>query len=707
MNNDSHESFSRYENNLNVAKDFTDKLNITKTEQIYNEIQDYMNNVYYKVSMVNIDSRNRNTIPANIIDYNPTFIPTNCVETFAGEYRVRINMTSNYNIGDKIVLQNIITDKIILNNCIYLIENYNYYLVNMNNHKIEQNYTLDGNYKMNVSLYETITSDYYLIGNIPMNSIIGIHSVYIYNNIIMPDDIKNLIVTTLNITEEQLKKNYFLVPLPFNYVNIKQPNSSIIFAPFENIKKIFTFQSNNIGGIFLPYLNANYPINTFQYQAYHEITNIAHNYIEFNSPSKAIYNDINGGTNIMIGKVLSIIEGHINANNYSISLKKTFNDVVRLELISSEIPYIDYNMKANITMNNNKLYWKYYEDGDYIYNVTIKEGFYYMDTLSEQLKKQMNSIVRLRATNTDIVFNDFDVSYNNNTQEFKFTAYTSKILSYSLHLEQDLSLGNEIIMLTVKHPNNYVQVGDNVTISNSIDIGDISATLLNTTHIVYSVNKEAQTYSILLVSTIASSDINLNGDGGAKTTIQSPALVSFLFNYNDTMGELIGFKYMGQTTSITPFKHITSNVNDYVVPTPFNSVGEINNAPNYLNFAGQNYYMLLYLNDYENIYNVNSFNNAFTKILMCGNPGDVMFNTFIKSPLDFDMPVKSLSELKIKFLYPDGTLPDFRNLNHSMTLRITERLTRPVRTGLNSMKTNYLDGLKERAFDYANIVKIN
>ena len=699
MNTKLQESLQDYRLNLDVNKDFTDKINITKAEHNYDDIQDYMNNVYYKVSMVNIDSRNRNILPANIIDYNPTFLSANSIQTFAGEYRVRINMISNYSVGDKVVLQNITTDKIILNNCIYLIENYNYYLVNMNNHNINASYTLDGNYKMNVSLYETITSDYYLIGNIPMNSIIGIHSVYIYNNTIMPDDIKNVLLSNLNITEEELIKNYFLIKLPFNYVNIKQPNSTIVFAPFENIKKIFTFQSNNIGGILLPYLNANYPINTYQYQAYHEITNVTYNYIEFNSPSRAIYNDINGGINIMIGKVLSIIEGYPDANNYMISLKKTFNDVVRMELISSEIPYIDYNMKANITINNNKLYWKYYEDGDYIYNINIKEGFYYMDTLSEQLKKSMNSIVRLRATNTDIVFNDFDISYNNNTQEFKFTAYTSKILSYSLHLEQDLSLGNEIIMLTVKHPNNYVQVGDIITISNALDIGDISATLLNTTHTVYSVNKEAQTYSILLVSTVASSDINIDGDGGAKTTIKSPALVSFLFNYNDTMGELIGFKYVGQPTSITPFSHVISNMNDYIVPTPFNSVGGANNTPNYLNFAGQNYYMLLYLNDYENLYNVNSFDNAFTKILMCGNPGDVMFNTYVDSPLDFDIPIKSLSELKIKFLYPDGTLPDFRNLNHSFTLRITERLTRPVRTGLNSMKTNYLDGLKERAFD--------
>jgi hypothetical protein len=106
------------------------------------------------------------------------------------------------------------------------------------------------------------------------------------------------------------------------------------------------------------------------------------------------------------------------------------------------------------------------------------------------------------------------------------------------------------------------------------------------------------------------------------------------------------------------------------------------------------------MNDYENIYTTNNFNNAFTKILMKGHPGDILFNTFIKhSPLVFDIPLKTLSELKISYLYPDGSAPDFRNIEHSFTLKVVERLSKPSRTGLNSMKMNYLDSLKEVAFN--------
>ena len=60
--------------------------------------------------------------------------------------------------------------------------------------------------------------------------------------------------------------------------------------------------------------------------------------------------------------------------------------------------------------------------------------------------------------------------------------------------------------------------------------------------------------------------------------------------------------------------------------------------------------------------------NCFTKILLKENCGEIMFNTFVKySPMVFLNPVSCISELKIKFMFPDGSLVDFRNLDHSFT----------------------------------------
>ena len=99
----------------------------------------------------------------------------------------------------------------------------------------------------------------------------------------------------------------------------------------------------------------------------------------------------------------------------------------------------------------------------------------------------------------------------------------------------------------------------------------------------------------------------------------------------------------------------------------------------------------MYLNDFECI--LNSFNQptSFAKILMSGSPGDIMFNTFINYPLEFDFPIPSLDELSIKFTYPDGTPVDFRNINHSFTLRIIEKTITLYNTGINSKDTTFLD----------------
>lgn len=689
---------------INVKEDYQKKTKIADEELNYNKIQDYMNNYNYKESYININSRFRNINPQNVIEMLPNYLPLNPISTFENEFRIRVNVNVNENsfsVGDKIVLQNIIKTPIILNNAVYLINNYNYYMVYMENHNIKYNYSKVDNYKVNVNNYEPLSLNDRLIGNIPINSILGLHSIEIYNNdeTFLPNVIRNIILQELNISTTQLIENYFFIKLPFNYVNINQLNTNTVFPAFNNVQKIFSFTFNNIGCINLYYLNANYPINNYQYQPYHEITAISDTYIEFNSSSIGYFNETNGGENVTLGKVISLIEGYPNINNYTINLKKNFTDVYSIELVSTEFPFVNNNIN-NINNSNNKLYWKYLEDGDYIYTISIDTGFYYLDLLIQILKNKMNSIERIYSTSDNIVYTEFDIKYNSNSNIFEFYSYKTVLNPYSLSLEQDLSLGSQVLKLIIRQKGNYVNVGDKITISNADDIGDISSTLINKTHTVYSINIEASTYTIILVTNQFLQNINLSGDGGAKTTIRTPVLTSFLFNYSDTLGTLLGFKYVGETTSITPYNHINNNVNDYIYPTIYNSVGERTISNNYFNIEGMNYYILMYINDYENIYTTNNFNNAFAKILMKGYPGDVLYNTFIKhSPLIFDIPLKTLSELKISYLFPDGSAPDFRNLEHSFTLKIVERLSKPTRTGLNSMKMNYLDSLKELSFN--------
>ena len=97
---------------------------------------------------------------------------------------------------------------------------------------------------------------------------------------------------------------------------------------------------------------------------------------------------------------------------------------------------------------------------------------------------------------------------------------------------------------------------------------------------------------------------------------------------------------------------------------------------------------MMHLNNYESIISNSSMGSCFAKILLTGSPGDAIFNTYINYPVEFDIPIKSLNELNIRFTFPDGTLPNFNNLNHSFTLLITEELYTNDIIGKNSNNIN-------------------
>ena len=306
----------------------------------------------------------------------------------------------------------------------------------------------------------------------------------------------------------------------------------------------------------------------------------------------------------------------------------------------------------------------------------------------------MNSIQRIGSTPSNIILCSFNITFNQNSQEVVISSYKFQNLPYSLSIQQNTGFGS--VILTIIQPNNFVNVGEIITISGATAIGNITTDLINTTHTVYSVNSMTQTYSVLIPYNQESNTINLTGNGGPSVNIRTPTFTSFLFTYPDTMGSILGFKNAGSPNAITPFSDVISNFNNYILPTPYNEVGNPNNVNFLLNLSGNYYYMLLYINDYEGIQTNTSITNPFSKILMIGISGDVMFNTFVNSPLEFDIPISSVDEFNISFIYPDGSQPDFRNFDHSFTLRITERISELVNTNLCSKKITYTEGLVDQ-----------
>ena len=682
---------------ITISKNKNSNINSLIDNKLDEYIDDDHNNYELKVSLLNIDSRFRNKIPKNIIDSDAKFLDKNPIYVTKDSYEIKV-FYKNHNLktGERIILKNVKNNDIKLRNAIYLNIGFDYFLINVENHLLLSEY--NNSFKINLIIDDKIIINDRMIGNIPLNSIIGIHNIYILketNDENINDDMIDNLIDKLSITKDRLIKDYIFIKLPYNYTNENKLNNNIDFKEFQNIEKIIKIQYLNIGCIELNYINSDYPINNNQYQSYQELTKIEDDYIYFKSNKIALYSEQSGGNNVYIGKIINTIEGYPDANNYTIDLKKSFTNIVRIEIITSEIPYIDFNIKNTINSSNNTIHWKYLEDGHYIYSATINQGNYTPTNLILKLQESMNLIERISSTKTNRVFNIFDIKFDNNSEEMVFTSFKKNLLPNSLTIEKDITLGTEVLKLNIKQNNNFVSIGDTIIISGSIKIGDVPASVINTSHIVYDTNNETDIYSLIIPvdSDKSYNDINITGSGGQNVKIQIPARVSLLFNQPNSIGSLLGFKNVGESFAVTPYLNVISNFTDYIEPIVFDEIGNKNPSNSLINLNGNNYYILLYLNDFEGVINDKNFDNSFSKILLMGNPGDIMFNTFVNSPLEFDIPISSLEQLKVKFIFPDGTLPDFRNFDHSFTLRIVEMIIKPNKSRINPNKTSYEESL--------------
>jgi hypothetical protein len=381
-------------------------------------------------------------------------------------------------------------------------------------------------------------------------------------------------------------------------------------------------------------------------------------------------------------------------------------------LVSTEIPYIDLTIKKDI---NDKLYWYNIEDGQYLYSVQIDEGYYSSKSLLDKIKEKINQVKRITSKDTFIVYNYFEILLESNIQKITFLPYNLTKLSNKLSARLEVIDFNTYVILNVNHENNLVEKNDIIEIKNStavtyikntnegVQIFEISNDYINKSHIVYSVNFDNNTYDILLgkVEEITKTLISDNKEktGGENILVKSKTQVIFLFDKKDTIGDIIGFKNVGDSFSITNFSSIVTNKDPYIYSNNLNSVGiEFDYSSGFFNLSGKFNYILMYLNDIEFVYSNNNIPSAFAKIALAGSPGDILFDTFISQPqyiYSKIFPISSLTQITVKFLYPDGSRINFRNINHSFTLKITEEQEKNDNTNLNSHTISVSDEYKK------------
>lgn len=208
-------------------------------------------------TLLNIDSSFRLSTPKNIYTSCSTF--NNNIYFTKDSNVIRVNYPNHgFSMGDTIIMQNVQGSMQILANSFYLLNGFNYMVINYNNEVPYDYNNYINNIYINISCYDDITMDN-IIDNIQINNFMGIQIAYNYK------DISNLAIINNFCSANNIDINNLLfIKLPYNYINSS--------SDYIIINQIFQISMLNIAGIPLGYLNANYPINNYNYQSHFVIT---------------------------------------------------------------------------------------------------------------------------------------------------------------------------------------------------------------------------------------------------------------------------------------------------------------------------------------------------------------------------------------------------------------------------------------------------
>lgn len=541
------------------------------------------------------------------------------------------------------------------------------------------------------------------VKNIPNNLLNGLHKVYIvdYNS------------------DKRLAFD-----LPINFYSSNQ-NDNIAFSSCK-----ITF--NCLGNYPVNLINANTPLTSNNLTNYLTISKISENYIEVLLTNTLSLNkniSLDGywendsfftGKNIQIGLIDGFVEAFPSANNFEIFLTKTYNNIAEIKIISSEIPNVqkniikqtqNKNVKTNTNINktlyvnnninlvyietpNNKLYWENILDNG-IYYIELESGNYNYLLLKKIIEEKVSNVKRNTIIKNDFIFeyNSMEVEFNEKTNQTNFTMFDiynnpNCLIEYSNIATQDESNKFKIKIYLQNH---NLNVGDKIFISNSLDYFVISKEYINSSlgHNVSNILDNSY-FEIILSNINPIEDVG-NTKGGYSIIIKKYAIFRLYFNFKDTFGSLMGFRFVGYDDSITSY---SSSLYNYVINNTqpyYNDIGGIlivdgNFPPQNLitAFQSESYTYLLLLA--EGLNNNNNPNGPayFYKFLINQPPDNYLFNTFVNSPVYFNPPIRELNKLKLSLVYPNGGLVDMGNLNYSLTFEITTINNLPENTHINT-----------------------
>ena len=664
---------------LELIKDDSDFIN-----KIYSTLNEHKKskNIYRdKVTRINFDSKNRITVPKNIV--GKLYYLNNNPLSFTKDsnlMNIKTNTAHNLNVNDRIILQNVTASNFNLKGGITLQKDSNFIKINHPNHGITLE-DVNKEFYILLSGVEGNSNNNTSLGNISLSLINKIHLVYLTSD---NDNIGS--------------DSYY-------YIKISSLSLSTIIDTTSNIE----IKYQNLSGININKINSNYPISINQINGYLVVNSIISSNefsVDLNDNATKTVNGA-GGSNIYFSKIKSYIPAWIKPNSYRIPLNKSFENVTRIKLISTEFPNTEKVIRNHpLNETNNKIYFQVLEDKDYTYEISITPGNYTVSSLRDEIKNSFESIQRITFTDKLVVKEgnnallEKSLNFSAIVEINQFTDIVSIALFSVVIIVKGITLSDETYdderkRIIVNHVDHGLSVGDKITIAGAQSTSAIPNSVLNIEHTIESV-KDTNNY-IIKLPLHNDSNTTDNTGGGSAINILIPLSFRLLFNRKDTIGKILGFRNVGEQYSITPFAPVIFNNIAYEYDYFKDAVGneiffdtETRQVENdVIQLFGHNYILMCCtaFKGNESL-STNNVSGVFAKLLLSDSPGSILFNQYIQLAEVLSKPIKTLSELEFKFFSPSGSLYEFNGIDHSFTLEIYEESTEISGTNINVKNAN-------------------
>jgi len=699
-------------NNLDEKYEFKQIQEDPYLQYIENKgLTEHNTKVIYKTEYINIDSRDRNKIP-KIFSKKVYQLNSDPFIINGDELKIKLNNTQDINVGDKITIKNTLyyykIASSITNNLpiIEFVKNKKYAKIYLNpNINLDSSFdnlykyiqtddlyvsitgvmgTISQEIKFNntpVTIYkDDINSSY--IGNIPINFINNIHRIYLSP----PDEVFGTIST-----------NVFYIKLPYesngsNFADFKSIYTNFPY-PTETYNIKFTFYHYNT--IPINEIDADYPVNSKQKTGYHIVKKKDDDYIYITIKPRINDDIVNiskftsssfGGNNIYVTLIDKIVPGYLSPSQFTINLDRTYNNIFQVTLKEATF----YNPSKTVRNNiNNKLYFQNIDNLKEIQTIELEEGLYTFDSLKNSLEQKFYNTTR-NDNNTNYEQNYIvDIDINKYTNIFSIKSYKKAILSRPISKtdpvindsENKETIGIGTYILTIKHINHGItQINTPVIFKKFIEHMGITNDVINTIHYITKIVDE-HNYEITLKN-INLSLIKNNTNGGYSCEVYVPSPMRFYFNYNDTMGNVLGFRNVGQSTSITTFNYITSNNDLYDKELNIDANGnQVIIKNNKIVLKDYNYFLIV-CKQLKSMTNIGKIKDIFSKIIIDNH--DILYDTFVKTPIIFNDPIYELFELTFELYDPNGNLLNIDNMDYSIVIELLTIDNQPELTGINS-----------------------